>query len=111
MTKAERAKFDKEKKALFLDNAESCCGVVTEILKKIGVSYGQYYRWRKEDPVFCEQADEKLNCQLAYVEGELAKLVKAGNATAIIFYLKCHGWREAKDVKVTGPEQFEIKIE
>jgi hypothetical protein len=66
--------------------------IVQIACKKEGVGRSTYYRWRKEDPVFCREADKALSQGKALMndlaESKLLTGVKEQNMTAIIFWLK-----------------------
>lgn len=80
--------------------------VVQIACEKMGTGRTTYYRWRKEDPVFCEEADKALgegkSLMNDMAESQLLSAVREGNMTAIIFWLKHHHGDYANRVEVTA---------
>lgn len=86
------------------------------------MSRASYYRWRKQDEVFAEQADQSLEHSSALIsdmaESQLISAIKDKNLTAIIFWLKHHHKVYETRVKVDAnvrhesqelnPEQAEL---
>lgn len=66
--------------------------IVQVACQKTGISRATYYRWRKDDPVFAESAEQALTESAALIndmaESQLIQAIKAQNMTAIIFWLK-----------------------
>ncbi len=66
--------------------------IVEVACQKVAVARATYYRWRNEDPEFSKAADAALADGTAFVcdaaESQLISAIKAGNLTAIIFWLK-----------------------
>lgn len=66
--------------------------IIQLVCQRVGIGRATYYRWKKEDLKFARQADEaladgiKLMNDLA--ESKLLSLIKDGNMTGIIFWLK-----------------------
>lgn len=68
--------------------------VVQVACQKIGIARATYYRWRKENPAFSQEADTALEEGSAFIndiaESQLLSAIKDQNMTAIIFWLKHH---------------------
>jgi len=68
--------------------------VVQIACEKLSISRSTYYRWRKEDGVFCRNADNAIEEGSSFVndmaESQLLSAIKDRNMTAIIFWLKHH---------------------
>ena len=66
--------------------------IVQLACEKSGVSRATYYRWRKIDDKFANEADEVIQKGKHFIsdmaESQLISQIKAGNMTAIIFWLK-----------------------
>ncbi len=80
--------------------------IVQIACKQAGVSRATYYRWRKEDKNFRNEADkaifagEKLINDMA--ESQLIAAIRDQNLTAIIFWLKHHHAAYATKVDITA---------
>jgi hypothetical protein len=66
--------------------------IVQLACEKIGISRATFYRWKKSDPSFEEQADTAIYVGKHLVndmaESQLIRAIKEGNMTSIIFWLK-----------------------
>lgn len=96
--------------------------IVEMVCKQVGMPRSTYYRWRKEDTVFAEAADEALEHSSALIndlaESQLINAIKNQNMTAIIFWLKHHHKNYTTRVEIDGrlamenyqltPEQAEL---
>ena len=78
------------KKALLIA-LEQSLGVVTQACKKVGCNRETYYSYRNKDPKFKEAADGINDVALDFVESQLFKQIKNGEASPTIFYLKTKG--------------------
>jgi len=76
-----------------LKNLEKYFGILSPALKDTGASYYLHNKWISEDPEYAKKIDEITQMSIDYVEGKLIQLIKEGDRTCIIFYLKC----KAKD--------------
>lgn len=80
--------------------------IVQVACEKVGVGRATYYRWRKENEVFGEQADEAIAEGASLVndmaESQLMAAIRDKNLTAIIFWLKHHHPHYATKVEVTA---------
>jgi hypothetical protein len=82
----EHTKKDKMLKAL-----EKSLGVVTTACKMAGVGRTTFYEWLDKDPDFKKAVDDFKDVAIDTVESKLYDLIKEGNVTATIFYLKTKG--------------------
>ena len=95
--------------------------VVEIACKKVSIGRATYYRWRKEDKVFAQTADESLQTGSSLIsdmaESQLIKAIQDGNMTGIIFWLKNHHRVYASKLELTAkvkddeeltPEQEEV---
>lgn len=80
--------------------------VIEVACKKEGIARATFYRWRKQDPIFAEEADFALNegSQLIndMAESQLITAIKDGNLTGIIFWLKNHHKQYAPKLEITA---------
>lgn len=80
--------------------------IVQVACEKTGVSRATYYRWRKEDPEFADNADiaidEGLNLINDMAESQLISAIKDRNLTGIIFWLKNHHKNYSPKLEVTA---------
>lgn len=104
----------KNKIQIDLDKVEQfaqVCDSEAEIAQALGVSYSTLRRNKKENEQF-EQAIKRGKAKAhVFVGGKLMQHIKDGNVVATIFYLKCHGWREANRTELTGADGGAIKTE
>lgn len=80
-----------EKKVRLIDQLKKT-PIVQIACEKEGIGRASYYRWRKDDHVFAETADEALSTGKNLIndlaESQLIKAIRDGNMTAIIYWLK-----------------------
>jgi len=72
--------------------------------KRAEVPRRTFYNWYENDAEFRAAVDEIAETQTDYVEGQLLQLIKAGDTTATIFYLrtrgKSRGWTDKTEKPV-----------
>ena len=66
-------------------------GNVSRACKAANISRNYFYTIMKEDEEFKEAVNEVRESCIDLAESELLKLIKSGNTTSIIFYLKTKG--------------------
>jgi hypothetical protein len=80
--------------------------IVQVACEKVGVGRATYYRWRKDNEYFSEQADIAITEGSLLVndmaESQLMAAIREKNLTAIIFWLKHHHPNYATKVEVTA---------
>lgn len=80
--------------------------IVQVACEKVGIGRATYYRWRKENEYFAEQADISIAEGSLLVndmaESQLMAAIRDKNLTAIIFWLKHHHPHYATKVEVTA---------
>lgn len=91
------------------------CDSKADIALALGISYATLNRRQKDSESF-ESAIKRGQAKAKiFVTGKLMKLIEEGNPTAIIFWLKCNGWRETNRTELTGadgkPIQASVKNE
>lgn len=70
---------------------EQNLGIVTLACKAAGCDRGTYYLYLKKYPEFKKAADAIQEITIDFVESKLLNNIKAGDTTAMIFYLKTKG--------------------
>lgn len=82
--------------------------IVQIACEKAGIGRATYYRWRKEDAEFTQQADQALLDGSLLVndmaESQLMSAIKDKNMTAIIFWLKHHHPAYLTKVEITSSQ-------
>jgi len=85
-------KKTKEMKDAFIEQYVKSDGMVSYALKNLNIPNYLYYDvWLKEDPDFKKRVEDSYEKVIDYVESKLFELIRNGDKTAILFYLKCHG--------------------
>ncbi|KKQ26439.1 MAG: hypothetical protein US39_C0001G0193 [Microgenomates group bacterium GW2011_GWC1_37_12b] len=81
--------------------------VVQIACQKVGIGRATYYRWRKENQVFANEADSALEEGSSFIndiaESQLLSAIKDQNMTAIIFWLKHHHKTYTTRVEISSP--------
>ena len=85
------AQSTQTKKENMLKALEKSLGVVTTACKKANVGRRTFYDWLEKDPEFKKAVQEFQDVAIDTVESKLYDLIKEGNVTATIFYLKTKG--------------------
>jgi ACT domain-containing protein len=79
--------------------------VVQVTCKKVGISRATFYRWKKEDKEFANEAESAIEEGLGLIndmaESQLITAIKEGNLTGIIFWLKNHHRQYSPKLEVT----------
>ena len=79
--------------------------IVEVSCKKLSIGRATYYRWKKEDPQFADEAELAImeGAQLVndMAESQLINSIKEGNLTGIIFWLKDHHRNYSPKLEVT----------
>jgi hypothetical protein len=104
-----------DRKGYFLDRFVKLAGIISHICREIPMSRQTLYRWKEEDPGFCERLDDVKEDLNDFVESQLYKLIADGVPSAIIFHTKCkmkdRGYVERIDHNVKGKIFNQMKIE
>lgn len=79
--------------------------IVQVSCKKVGISRATFYRWKKEDKKFANEAEAAIEEGLGLIndmaESQLITAIKEGNLTGIIFWLKNHHRQYSPKLEVT----------
>lgn len=102
MTKEEQ----NERKLAFLEALKQSAGILQPACDAIGVDRKTVWRWRKSDKKFDEACRETKEVAVDFAESALLKNIKAGDTTAIIFFLKTQG----KDRGYVEKQQLEADV-
>lgn len=106
----------KEKWEEFLENLKKSQGNILVAAKKTGIGRTTIYEKRKKDERFRKRMDKILEEQTEemndYAEGKLFQAIRAGNLTALIFYLKTRHpkYRIRKLLEIEGKLKVEQKL-
>jgi len=86
-------KMDKTEanKTAMIAALENSLGIVTTACSQVGVSRESHYRWIREDANYKESVESLTDVAIDVVESKLYELIKQGNVTSVIFYLKTKG--------------------
>lgn len=107
-------KVEHKKRAL-IEAMEKTLGVVSSACKLVDVGRTTYYEWYNSDPNFKKAVDEIEGVALDFAESKLHQLIKEGNPTATIFYLKTkgknRGYVERTEIATPDDTKMDINIE
>ncbi|MDD2646864.1 MAG: hypothetical protein PHV78_02600 [Patescibacteria group bacterium] len=85
--------------------------IVQFACEKVGLNRSSYYRWRKEDKAFARLADDAISDGSSLIndmaESQLLSLIKKGNITAIIYWLKNHHSQYAEKLHTVKEAYYE----
>jgi len=81
-------KSEQLKKEQLLEALEKSLGIVSTACDSVGVSRTAYYKYYNEDEGFKRSVDNISELATDCAETKLFELIKSGNMTATIFYLK-----------------------
>lgn len=80
--------------------------IVQVVAEKVGIHRSTIYRWKADDPAFAQAVDEAMDQSVGLVndlaESQLISLIKSGNVTAIIYWLKHHHKAYETRVRLDG---------
>jgi len=79
------------KKEQLLEALTKSLGIVSTACLSVGVSRTTYYKYYNDDEQFKSQVDDISDIAIDFAESKLFDLMREGNPTAIIFYLKTKG--------------------
>ena len=79
------------KKEQLLEALTKSLGIVSTACLSVGVSRTTYYKYYNDDEQFKSQVDDISDIAIDFAESQLFELIKGGNITAVIFYLKTKG--------------------
>ncbi|PIP56338.1 hypothetical protein COX05_03535 [candidate division WWE3 bacterium CG22_combo_CG10-13_8_21_14_all_39_12] len=89
-TKAVEKKIETNKE-LLIDRFRKT-PIIQVACEKVGVGRATYYRWKKEDPLFAEEAENAIAEGVGLIndmaESQLISAIRDKHMTAIIFWLK-----------------------
>lgn len=86
-----------------MDALRKRLGIISLACDEVGVSRATYYNWYNTDPEFKAEADSISDLQTDFVEAQLLSLIKDGDTTATIFYLKTKGRKRGYSGKDEPP--------
>ena len=93
------------KKEMMVEALDKSLGIVSTACKMVDMSRQTHYQWMKDDPEYKKQVTSIENSVLDFAESHLFKLVKEGNPSATIFFLKTkgkkRGYVERQEIEIT----------
>ena len=84
-------KSEQLKKEQLLQALTKSLGIVSTACASVGMSRTTYYKYYNDDEQFKSQVDDISDIAIDFAESQLFELIKGGNITAVIFYLKTKG--------------------
>jgi len=84
-------KNEQLKKEQLLKALEKSLGIVSTACQNVGISRTTYYKYYADDKDFKQSVDNISELAIDCAESKLFELIKSGNITATIFYLKTKG--------------------
>jgi len=78
-------------KEKLLEALEQSLGIVTPACKAVGISRDRFYEYCKTDSEFKRKVDDINEVTVDFVENQLLKAIKDGDAKAIMFFMKYKG--------------------
>ncbi|MBT4208981.1 hypothetical protein HOE22_11690 [Candidatus Woesearchaeota archaeon] len=84
-------KSEQLKKEQLLEALVKSLGIVSTACASVGMSRTTYYKYYNEDKGFKTLVDDISDVAIDFAESKLFDLIREGNPTAIIFYLKTKG--------------------
>lgn len=98
-------------KKAFLEQLKATLGNVTMACEAVGIDRATYYKWKQRDKSFAARVEEVNETALDFAESALKKNIKAGDTTAIIFYLKTRGKDRGYVEKTQIEQKTEVRFE
>ncbi len=99
---------DNDKMQAMVSALEASLGVITTACKSVGIDRATHYRWLEDEPEYKEACEELRGVSIDFVETQMFKEIKNGNAYLIWNYLKTQGrkrgYQETKDLNVGLPD-------
>jgi len=108
-------KNEQLKKEQLLTALEKSLGIVSTACQSVGISRTTYYKYYADDKDFKQSVDGISELAIDCAESQLFELIKSGNITAIIFYLKTkgkkRGYVEKQELEVSDyPRNITVKL-
>ena len=104
-------KSNMSKKAM-LEALTKSLGIVTTAAKLVKIDRKTHYEWLKTDPKYREAVDDLSEVALDFAESRLHGLIREGNPTSVIFFLKTkgrsRGYIERQELSVTDHSAFVV---
>ena len=101
---AVKANKSDTKKEAMLEALEKSLGIVTTACNAVGINRSTHYDWMKKDSDYASAVKAIEGRTLDFAESHLHKLIKDGNPTATIFFLKtkgkARGYVERQEIEV-----------
>ena len=96
--------FDTDKaKEIFIHTFERCGCNINISCKAADITRRCFYYWLDDDKDFAEKVEDAKQGLIDFAESKLVEMMKGGNPTALIFFLKCkgkdRGWIERQEIQ------------
>lgn len=91
-------------KETMINALESTCGIVTTACQEAGISRTTHYNWMNSDEDYRKKVESIETVAFDFAESMLYGRMKAGDTTAIIFFLKCKGKGRGYIDRAIAPE-------
>lgn len=96
--------FDIKKRAM-IEALEASLGIVTKAAEIAGIHRATHYEWMNNDPEYKAAVESIGDIALDFAESKLHSLIKEGDTTATIFFLKTkakkRGYVERQEIENT----------
>ncbi len=105
-------KVEKKRRRLYkreiLKAVKDSGGFVTEIARRLDCDVSTVHRWKRKDDDIYDAIEEEREATLDLAEKKLIDKIRAGNLSAIIFYLKTQGrkrgYGDRTDIGILDPK-------
>ena len=102
-------------KQKMIEAMEQCRCIVSDACKAVGIARQTHYNWMADDPDYANSITSLNDTAVDWVESKLYDLIRLGDTTATIFYLKTkgrkRGFNERLELSHETPEGLDIKVE
>jgi len=89
-------------------------GVVSSACEALGISRTTYYKYYKADEKFKVSVDSIGDEAIDFVESQLFELIRKGNVTSTIFFLKTkgkkRGYTEKQELEIQEDMNFTVEF-
>jgi len=107
-------KSEQLKKEQLLEALVKSLGIVSTACLNVGMSRTTYYKYYNEDEQFKGQVNDISDIAIDFAESKLFDLIKEGNITAVIFYLKTkgkkRGYIERQEIEIDGDLNLTVEF-
>lgn len=87
-------------KKRIVEAMKKCLGIVSKACDKVGISRVTFYSYYNNDPEFKIEIDAIEDLVIDFAESKLHTLIRAGDNTSTIFFLKTKGRKRGYQEKI-----------